>query len=133
MTNNNISDHCLTYETNSSQRVRPKKEKKESQEREKLEKNKVKELVRARKAESKEEVRKNKERVKAHLDEVSRNYNEKKQREKEREKLLNKAHGKENHMAYIPDIKLKMSECNTDGKVNTVSWHWSKFKLSSFI
>lgn len=76
-----------------------------------LEKNNVKELLRARKAESKEEVRKNKERVKAHLDEVSRNYNEKKQREKEREKLLNKAHGKENHMAYIPDIKLKkMSE-----------------------
>lgn len=126
-------DFLFQKETKTAQRVRAKLEKKKRKEREMLEKNNVKELLRARKAESKEEVRKNKERVKAHLDEVSRNYNEKKQREKEREKLLNKAHGKENHMAYIPDIKLKMSECNTDGKVNTVSWHWSKFKLSSFI
>lgn len=98
MTNNNVQDHCLTYETNSSQRVGAKKEKRESQEREKLEKNKVKELLRATKAESKEEVKKKKERVKAHLDEVARNYNEKKQGEKERENLLKKAHGKENRI-----------------------------------
>eukprot|EP00063_Salmo_salar_P094117 XP_014068952.1 PREDICTED: trichohyalin-like isoform X2 [Salmo salar] len=86
-----------------AQIVRAKQEKKERKEREILEKNKVKELLRARKAASKEEVRKNKERVKAHLDEVARIYNEKKQREKEREKLLKKSFGKENPMAYVPD------------------------------
>ncbi|XP_042151805.1 golgin subfamily A member 6-like protein 2 [Oncorhynchus tshawytscha] len=62
-------------ETKTAQRVRAKLEKKKRKEREMLEKNKVKELLRARKAESKEEVRKNKERVKAHMGEVTRNYN----------------------------------------------------------
>ncbi|KAM9433874.1 uncharacterized protein ACWYII_017315 [Salvelinus alpinus] len=120
-------------ETKTAQRVRAKLEKKKRKEREILEKNKVKELLRARKAESKEEVRKNKERVKAHLDEVTRNYNEKKQREKERENLSKKAHGKENHTAYIPDIELKKSECNTDGKVNTVGWLWLKSKFCGIL
>ncbi|XP_035647217.2 trichohyalin-like isoform X2 [Oncorhynchus keta] len=112
-------------ESKTAQRVRAKLEKKKRKEREMLEKNKVKELLRARKAESKEEVKKKKERVKAHLDEVARNYNEKKQGEKERENLLKKAH--------IPDLQLKKSECNTDGKVNTVGWPWSKFKFCGIL
>jgi hypothetical protein len=105
-----------------AQIVRAKQEKKERKEREMLEKNKVKELLRARKAASKEEVRKNKERVKAHLDQVARIYNEKKQREKEREKLLKKSFGKESPMSYIPDRVLKNIL-----KCNTVSSHCHEF------
>lgn len=49
-----------------------------------MDKNKVKEPLRAKTAERMVEVRKNKERVKAHLVGVARKYNERKQRKKQK-------------------------------------------------
>ncbi|KAJ7998647.1 hypothetical protein DPEC_G00207050 [Dallia pectoralis] len=73
-------------EIHNAQRAKEKQEKKQKKEREAREKKKIKK-------EHKEKVRKSKEMIKDHLDEVARNYNEKKRREKEREKVLEMAYG----------------------------------------